>query len=73
MARYIEVKKPWGDDVAVNVEHISYVIADTSSAPGEGSRNVVLLYMLTGDCFTADVPYAEFMKLLVPISLSGDK
>ena len=68
MARYIDLKKPWGVVFSLNIDHISSIIADRYS-----DRDVVTIDMLSGHTFTADVPYEEFMRLLVPVSLNGDK
>lgn len=71
MARFLELKKPWGDLICVNTDHICSILADKYSSAGKGTRSVVTIALLSGQSFTADVPYEEFMRMLVPLSLSG--
>lgn len=70
MARFLEVSSPWGGVFSVNVEHICAVIADQYS-DGKAVKQTVVISLLGGDRRTADIPYEEFMRLLIPTSLSG--
>ena len=73
MARFLELKKPWDELVSVNIDHISSVTKDryTDKIMGIYPKEVVTITMLSGQILTVDVPYDEFMKLLIPLSLSG--
>ena len=72
MARFIELKKPWSGVFCVNADHVSSVSSDRYG-DGKTVRETVVITLLSGDTHTADIPYEEFMRLLVPVSLSGDK
>jgi hypothetical protein len=71
MARFLELKKPWGDVITINIEHISSIQPDLFIDRNDGKRKVVTISLLHGTTFTADIPYTEFMRLLIPLSL-GD-